>query len=165
MRLYVMRHGVAVGPSEVSTEPDSARALTPKGIMKTRAAARGLRVLSVRPDVMFTSPYLRAAQTAEIVAEVLGFPPHKIRTTEALTPAKDPAEIWKELSRLRAKDVMCFGHAPHLDYMIGRALGARTLVTALKKAGVVCLEMERLNPPRGGIVWLCAPRILRLLGE
>ncbi len=165
MRLYVMRHGVAVQRPEASTDPDSSRALTPKGIMKTRAAARGLRVLGVRPDLMFTSPYLRAAQTAEIVADVLGFPPHKIRTTESLTPGKDPAEFWKDISRLRAKDIMCFGHAPHLDHMVQGALGAQTLVTALKKAGVICLEMEGLHPPRGGIVWLCTPRILRLLGE
>ena len=94
----------------------------------------------MKPDVLITSPYVRAAQTAEIFAETLGFSPQKIRAHEALKPAGNPADIVKEVIRLRAKEVMCFGHAPQLDLMIAHVTGAHGVFTALKKAGVACLE-------------------------
>ena len=92
--------------------------------------------MGVKPDVLITSPYMRAAQTAEIFAEALGFSPEKIRVSDALKPAANPAEILKEISQLRAKEVMCFGHAPHLDLTIAQLAGARGPFTELKKAGI-----------------------------
>ena len=95
----------------------------------------------MKPDVLITSPYVRAAQTAEIFAEALGFAPEKIRVNEALKPAGNPAEILKEVvAAERAKEVMCFGHAPQLDLMIAHVAGARGVFTELKKAGVACFE-------------------------
>ena len=165
MILYLVRHGLAVDPTDPTSPPDPERPLTPKGIEKTRAAARGLRELGVGPDVMITSPYLRAAQTAEIACETLGFPRDKIRRSDALKPGANPAELFKELGRIRAKETMCFGHAPHLDQVVGYALGLRTVVTALKKAGVACLDVDSFAPPRAQLVWLCQPKMLRDLGD
>lgn len=144
---------------ECPPEPD--RPLTPRGIEKTRAAAQGLRALSIKPDAMITSPYLRAAQTAEIACEILGFPLKKVRRSMALKPGGDPAAFFKELSRVRAKEVMCFGHAPQLDRLIAQAVGAPSVFTALKKAGVACLELKTLTPPKGHLVWLYQPKVLR----
>lgn len=145
--------------------PEPERPLTPRGIEKTRAAALGLRALSIKPDAIFTSPYLRAAQTAEIACEALGFPLKKVRRSDALKPGGDPAEFFKELARVRAKEVMCFGHAPQLDRLIARAVGAPSAFTALKKAGVACLELKTLTPPKGQLVWLYQPKALRRVGK
>ncbi|HJY86434.1 MAG TPA: phosphohistidine phosphatase SixA [Candidatus Acidoferrales bacterium] len=165
MLLYLMRHGVAVNRADPACPPEAERPLTRKGIKKTRAAAQGLRALGIQPDAMLTSPYLRAVQTGEIASEALGFPRAKLRLTDSLKPGSNPADLWKELARLRGKEVMCFGHAPHLDQVIAHAFGASSFITALKKAGVACLELRALLPPKGHLVWLHTPQVLRLLGE
>src|SRR5581483_8354066 len=83
MRLYLMRHGIAIDREDPDCPPDPERFLTPKGIQRTRAAARGLRALRVKPAALLTSPYVRAVQTGEIVCEVLGLDAKQLRTTDA----------------------------------------------------------------------------------
>src|SRR5215831_19833302 len=140
MLLYLVRHGIAIDRSDPKAPAEAERPLTAKGVQKTRSAALGLSELGAKPDVFITSPYVRAVQTAEIFAEALGFSPEKIRVSEALKPAANPAEIVKEVLRLRAKEVACFGHAPHLDLTIAHLSGARSVFTELKKAGVASFE-------------------------
>src|SRR5271156_6739873 len=103
MILYIVRHGIAVDRNDPKSPSEAERPLTAKGVQKTRSAALGLRALGAKPDVLMTSPYVRAAQTAEIFAEALGFPLEKIRATELLKPTADPAEILREISSLKAK--------------------------------------------------------------
>lgn len=164
MILYLVRHGIAVDHTDPKCPPDAERPLTARGMQKTRAAALGLRVLDAKPDAILTSPYMRAAQTAEIFSEVLGFPPEKIRVSEFLKPGDNPAETVREIARLRAKEVACFGHAPHLDLMIAYLAGARTAFTELKKAGAACLEQAG-SQGRWELLWILAPKMLRELGE
>jgi phosphohistidine phosphatase len=165
MILYIVRHGTAVDRTDPDAPPDPERPLTRKGIEKTRAAMLGLREQGIKPDVLITSPFLRAAQTAEIAAETLGYPREKIQRTNGLVPSAEAAELWKELSKTKSKSVMCFGHAPNVDLVIASALGSRMLVTSLKKSGVACLEMGSVNPPKGQLVWLLQPKMLRKLRD
>jgi phosphohistidine phosphatase len=162
MVLYLVRHGIAVDRQDPKCPPEAERPLTAAGIHKTREAALGLKELGARPDVMITSPYVRAAQTAEIFAEALGFSIEKIRVSEALKPGENPAEIVRELSRTKAKEVACFGHAPHLDLTIAQLAGARAAFTELKKAGVACFEQ---TSGRWELKWILAPKVLRELGD
>jgi phosphohistidine phosphatase len=162
MILYLVRHGIAVDPTDPKSPPEPERPLTAKGIQKTRSAALGLRALGAKPDILITSPYVRAAQTAEIFAEALEFSPEKIRSSESLKPAGNITEIIKEITRLRAKEVMCFGHAPHLDQMVSQLVGARGVFTSLKKAGVVCLE-HAASQGAWELRWILTPKMLRQL--
>src|SRR5271156_3075045 len=120
MILYIVRHGIAVDRTDPKCPPEAERPLTAKGVQKTRSAALGLKAMGAKPDVLITSPFVRAAQTAEIFAEALGFAPEKIRVSDTLKPGENPAEILKEIVRLKAKELACFGHAPHLDLMISQ---------------------------------------------
>jgi phosphohistidine phosphatase len=164
MLLYLVRHGIAVDPADPKAPPDPDRPLTAEGVKKTRSAALGLGALGVRPDILITSPYLRAAQSAEIFAEALEFPVEKIRASEALKPSANPADAVKEISRLRAKEVMCFGHAPHLDLLISVLAGSRGPFTSLKKAGMACLEQASTHG-KWELVWLLTPKALRRLAD
>jgi phosphohistidine phosphatase len=164
MILYVVRHGIAIDRTDPKAPPEAERPLTAKGVQKTRAAALGLRALGAKPEALITSPYVRAAQTAEIFAEALGFSPEKIRVSEALKPAEDPADILKELARLKVKEVACFGHAPHVDLLLAHAAGARGAFTEMKKAGVACLEQEA-GHARWQLLWLLTAKILRDLSD
>jgi phosphohistidine phosphatase len=164
MILYVVRHGIAIDRTDPKAPPEAERPLTAKGVQKTRAAALGLRALGAKPEMMISSPYVRAAQTAEIFAEALGYSPEKIRVSETLKPAEDPADILKEIARLKAKEVACFGHAPHVDLLLAHAAGARAAFTEMKKAGVACLE-QQTGHARWQLLWLLTAKILRDLGE
>ena len=164
MILYIVRHGLAVDRGDPKAPPEAERPLTAKGIQKTRAAALGLEALGAKPDLLITSPFVRAAQTAEIFAEAIGYAPEKIRVSENLKPNENPAEIVKELQRLKVKEVMCFGHAPHVDQWIATLAGSHEPFTALKKAGVACFEHQSVHG-RWMLLWCVTAKILRLLGD
>jgi phosphohistidine phosphatase len=164
MRLYLMRHGIAIDREDPDCPPDPERYLTPKGIQRTRAAARGLRALRVRPAALLSSPYVRAVQTGEIVCEILGLDPKQLRTTDALKPEAKPARLAEELGRLGG-EVICFGHAPQVDEFIAHALKATAPFTALKKSGVACVDIDSLAPLRATLFWLLTSRVLRRLGD
>lgn len=163
MLLYLFRHGVAIDPADPESPPDAERPLTREGIEKTRLAARGLRKLGVKPDLILASPLVRAIETAEIAARELGWTKEKIHRTAALEPDSDPAELLKELARLKKESVLCAGHAPHLDELIARAVGVRVAFTGLKKAGAACLEFASPASSRGVLLWLLPPKVLRQL--
>ncbi len=164
MLLYLVRHGIAIDRSDPKCPPEAERQLTAKGVQKTRAAALGLNELGAKPDVFISSPYVRAVQTAEIFAEALGFSPDKIRMSDALKPAANPAEILKEIQRIRAKEIACFGHAPHMDLIIAQLSGSRGVYTELKKAGVACFEHAATHG-RWTLLWIVTAKILRDLGK
>src|SRR5438105_10768988 len=68
IRVYLVRHGIAVNPADSGGLPDDDRPLTGKGRRRFRRAARAFARLGELPDFLFTSPLIRAAQTAEILA-------------------------------------------------------------------------------------------------
>src|SRR2546426_11482598 len=71
MNLFILRHGIAVEKTIPSFKKDSDRPLTGEGRKKTKQVARMLKRLGPSFDVVLTSPYVRARQTAEIVVDVL----------------------------------------------------------------------------------------------
>lgn len=161
MKLYIVRHGIAIDRTDPACPPDAARPLTPKGEAKTRSAARGLEELEIRPQVMLTSPLLRAVQTAEIFCEVLGYNVSRLRRTDQLLPESKPAGLFGELARLKVKEVMCFGHAPNVDAVIAAACDCSHAFTQLKKSGVALLEFGSFDPPKALLQWIYNPGILR----
>ncbi len=165
MHLYLIRHGIAVDREDPKCPPDTERPLTPKGLKRSHAAALGLRALDVKPDVVLTSPWLRAAQTAEIFCEVIGYSPKKIVRTDTLKGTSGPSELLRELQSMKAEVVFCFGHEPHLHNVIGHVLHTSAKITEIKKAGIALLEIERFSPPQGRLLALYPPSTLRMLAK
>jgi phosphohistidine phosphatase len=161
MILYLVRHGIAVDRTDTNCPPEVERYLTREGIKKTREVAEGVHALGVRPTVFVTSPYVRAAQTAQIFAEVFEFPREKIRESAELRPGSSPAEFLKELAHVKVREVIAFGHAPHMDQLIAHLVGARGVFTALKKAGVAALEFDSPSAAKANLAWLLPPKVLR----
>ena len=165
MLLYLVRHGIAMDREDPKCPPDTERPLTPKGMKRSHSAALGLLAMKVKPDTVLTSPWLRAVQTAEIFCEVMGFSSKKIIRTDVLKGTATPAELLRELAKMKAKVVMCFGHEPHLHLVIGQVLHTGARITELKKGGVATLELERISPPQGQLLALYPASTLRLLGK
>jgi phosphohistidine phosphatase len=161
MRVYLMRHGIAVDRDDPNCPPDPERPLTAEGRERTRQAALGLKWLGIAPDPVLTSPYTRAQQTAQIVLEVLGISRLRPIDADELLPEADPSLLPKVLPRRSSAQVLCVGHLPHLDLAIARLLAAPAAVTQLRKAGVVCLDV----PATGAATlrWALTPKLLRRL--
>jgi phosphohistidine phosphatase len=166
MQLYIVRHGIAIDREDPHCPPDPERFLTEEGLEKTEQVAKGVAEVAAVPDLILSSPYLRAFQTAEIFAKVLEYPKEKIRKTDLLLPGAEPLQLFRELSKDKDTSVVfLFGHAPHLDDLIATALNSRHQITALKKAGAALVELKRVAPPTGELVWLSTPKILRKAGK
>ena len=165
MRLYLMRHGIAIDRDDPNCPSETERYLTPKGVEKTRDAAEGLRKLRVKPSVLLTSPFVRAVQTGEITCEVLKLDSKKLRATDNLKPDAKPARLVEELSKMSDSEVICFGHAPMLDDFIAHTVKAPDAFTELKKAGVACLDIQTFSPLHVTVAWLMTARALRHLPD
>jgi phosphohistidine phosphatase len=166
MQLYIVRHGIAVDREDPKCPPDPERYLTEEGVEKTKQVAAGIAAIGITADLLFTSPYVRAAQTAEIFAAALDYAKQKIRQSNLLLPGTEPTLLFRELAKERqASSVFLFGHAPQLDDIVATALGSKRHLTALKKAGVAHVELKRVSPPIGVLVWLATPKLLRRAGK
>lgn len=166
MELYIVRHGIAIDRSDPKCPPEPKRYLTDEGVEKTKQIAKGVVESGATVDVMFSSPYLRAMQTAEIFAHAFDYPKEKIRQTEALLSGAEPGIFFRELAKEKQSlNAFCFGHAPHLDELIAVGLGLKHAITSLKKAGVALLELKHISPPRGELIWMGTPRMLKRLGK
>lgn len=166
MDLYIVRHGIAIDREDPKCPADSERYLTEEGIEKTRQVAKGVVALGATADLLISSPYVRAMQTAEVFAEALGQAKEKIRQTESLLPGCDPLALFRELAREKqASSVFCFGHAPQLDEVVAYALGSKRVLTVLKKVGVALIELKKVSPPEGTLTWLGTPKMLRKSGK
>ncbi len=169
MNLYIVRHAIAEQrDSHSSEEEDSRRPLTDAGRKKFRRAARGLRQLETQIELILTSPYLRAADTANILRKKLGLDKDKLITMADLSPVGDPDRLIKEVEDKygTVANLALVGHEPGLSRLISVLLsGDPTLPITLRKGGVCCLSMEKLEYGRcATLEWLLAPAQLTEIG-
>src|ERR1700732_17106 len=147
MDLYIVRHGIAIDREEPKCPPDPERYLTEEGIEKTKQVAKGIAALGATADLLISSPYVRATQTAEIFASALEYPKEKIRRTDLLLPGSEASLFFRELAKDKhSSTIFCFGHAPQLDDLIAVGIGSKHPGTSLKKAGGAFLELKRVWP-------------------
>ena len=162
MILYIVRHAIAEQRDPTSSEEqDSQRPLTGAGRKKFRQIARALSDLGAPIDLILTSPYLRAADTARILQKKLDLKKDQVVTADDLSPTGDPDRLIKEISEKYAGkgNIALVGHEPALSRLISVLLsGDPTLPITLKKGGVCCLSVDKLEYGRcATLEWLLAP--------
>lgn len=93
---------------------DGERPLTAKGKKQAATMADFLVREIGRVDIVITSPFVRAMQTAEIIADALG---SHIADTRMLEPDGKPEEMWAEIERLAqvSEHVLVVGHMPSIN--------------------------------------------------
>lgn len=162
MNLYIIRHAIAVDEGTPEYQQDSDRPLTDKGRKKMRQIAKGLRALGVEFDLILSSPYVRACETAEILGDVFKMN-KKIGFSDNLTPMADPNLLIAEINENHSVDSLALvGHEPHLSSLVGllTAENAKLDVT-IKKGGVIRLSADDLRQDRRATLeWLLTPGIL-----
>ena len=165
MIIHLFRHGIAIDRAAPECPEDPQRFLTKRGVKRTRAAARGLAHLGIGAEMVLSSPFLRARETATFAMEELGIDA-PLRITESLLWDADPELLRQELTLLDDKEsVLCAGHAPHLDLFISYILGTPMPGTELKKAGFAVLHSDLAEPGDGTLLALYPPRTLRTLSK
>lgn len=156
MKVCILRHAEAEprGPGVA----EGARQLTPNGKHELRAVLKLAREARVDPEVILSSPWTRAVETAMAARDAFGC--DQVIETKSLLPDVLPSHIWGEIRSLRPlKEIMVVGHEPHLSRFAAFLLEA-PLAIDLKKAGLIRIEVQdREGPPRGVLKWMLTPKV------
>jgi len=161
MRLYFLRHADADAATRWT---DAERPLSTIGVEQATAVAEAMRSMETAVGTIFSSPLLRAKQTAEIVGRQ--FPSVKIQTLEQLRPDSEPEGLLRELQSMpRDTRALIVSHEPFVSRCIGRLIstGGEQYIS-IKKASLACVEVG-LPVQRGSgvLLWLMTNEILRLI--
>ena len=153
-QLWLLRHGEAV-PHE--SKPDAERELTPRGERQSVAAGEGLARLGIEFDACYTSPKVRARDTAKLACRALNIEPQE---EDVLGDGFDREEALELLYRHGADSrVLVVGHDPSFSQVVHDLTGARV---DFKKGGVAVVRTERTG---GELLALLRPRELESLAR
>ena len=147
--LWLLRHGDA----EPDAPTDAERRLTPKGGRQGRAAGAALAAEGVRFAAVFSSPRVRALDTARLACEALGIEPI---VHEPLSGGFDAEEA---RALLQSEPVLLVGHEPDFSGIVADLTGGRI---DLKKGGIAAVRVEG---SRGELRVLLRPAELELMAQ
>jgi phosphohistidine phosphatase len=162
MRIYLIRHGNAVDTGTADFDEDAQRLLSEKGREKMKNIACALKNLGVKPNLIVSSPYVRAEQTAQILKKVLECK-RDFALSDALVPLGNPGDILGEINeKYNVDELILVGHEPCLSVLIGMLIsGAPDILITLKYGSVCCLSVDNLRMQRVAVMeWLLTPKIL-----
>jgi phosphohistidine phosphatase len=162
MNLYLIRHAIAVDGGTAEYEQDSQRPLTDKGKKKMVQIAKGLHAIGADFDLILSSPYVRAKETAEIVADVFKMK-KDVALSDNLIPTGDPDLLIAEINeKYSADSIVLVGHEPNLTALVSLLVSENAGVgITLKKGGVCRLSADDLHHSRKATLeWLLTPGIL-----
>ena len=150
-----MRHGIAVKRHQGVDHPE--RCLTPLGLARTFEVCCRLRDLGFSSERLYSSPYRRAHETAELAVKS-GMAP-EVEIASCLQPGGDP---WSLVQRLKGS-CLFVGHEPDLSLLAAELIGSRSGGLRLRKAGLCRLRWDEPHQdPRGvaQLQGLLTPRLL-----
>ena len=161
--IYLVRHAIAAERGDVWPD-DSKRPLTTRGVDRFTECVAGLARLDMAVEEIFSSPLVRAKQTASLLAAGLpGKAP--IKLLDALAPGHAPAAAMQELAKAaRRHRVALVGHEPGLGELAAHLLGASRALP-FRKGGACCIHIQSFTSRRAGeLQWFATPKMLRGLG-
>ena len=167
MQLILLRHGIAEELVHLlisgQGRTDADRQLTPEGQVHMQKIAKEMQGFVSSLDLIVSSPYLRAKQTAQIVAD--HYPKVPLLETESLTPDYDGQEFmaWMKEHARGLDCVLAVGHEPNLCQLGSWLMGSdRSDALQFDRGGMACLQFEsqRLEERHAELKWLVQPKNL-----
>jgi phosphohistidine phosphatase len=156
--LYLIRHADALALGERGITTDEERPLSEKGEAQSEAAATALQNRGIILEKLFTSPLVRARQTADILLRVWARPELTLETCDALAPSGKPRKLSRFLLKRAGAKVGLVGHMTDLADYAGWLIGAKKAQIDIAKSGialVVCGELP--GKGLGELQWLVTP--------
>jgi phosphohistidine phosphatase len=159
IRIYLIRHGIAEDPKEGT--PDDSRPLTARGRRRFRRASRAFARKGEPLTWLFTSPLVRAVQTAEILARSLSR--DEVGVLEELRSGAPGAKLIAALAA-RAKDgdaIGLVGHDPQMSNLVASLsqLGPEDAARVqFRKGAVIRIDVDALPPQKSEPRWHLKPR-------
>ncbi len=161
MELYLMQHGKALSEAE-----DPARSLSPEGRQEIEASAQAIKKMGLSFDLILSSNKTRARQTAEIVAQIIGYPVENIKEHPEFKPLAPPEEAVKILSQYQSYTrIFVAGHLPSLAEISSYLLGGKNKVKIHFENGGLCRIDTNLNPGESELIYLLLPSQLQLISR
>jgi len=155
MQLYFLRHAQA----EDGEGDDQQRNLTPQGKKRAEKLARVMAALGLQPAHIYSSPRVRAHQTAVIVAAALHLP---VEVREEVNLDFNQQAVDYLIADLDPSDEVLFvGHEPSLSSVVQELTGA---TITMKRGSLARVDLYHYKPLRGKLVWLIAPKVFEVLG-
>lgn len=148
MEIIIMRHAKAEPGNLIKYPEDDKRPLTDQGKSRQKSVAKVLKKVVKDIDAILTSPALRAKQTAEISAKILGLE-DKIESTELLYNQFDPEQVGQLLKKksMSATNVLIVGHEPSISELAWYFLGQQVKLQ-FKKSGIMVIAFPEA-PEKG----------------
>ena len=166
MDLYLMRHGIAEAPETQSSGQDRDRRLTPKGVRRVRQIAQAMKEMGLEFDRILSSPFRRARETAELVAEGLEAE-SRLKFGDHLAVPPDNLKLLRQIATHRPalERVLLVGHEPHLSELTSLLVaGSPDLRLTFRKGGLCRLSVESLHAGRcATLEWLLTPSQMLLM--
>lgn len=162
MNVYILRHGKA---EDQGAKPDNERELTQEGIDSLKDSMPGMKKLIGQVDFILTSPYWRAARTAQIVGEYFRCSSF-IDGTDLLAQPDQEDGVIKHINRLIGKEnVVVVGHQPYLGELIRLMAPEGSLPEGeieIKKGGLAKVVFKGfVLPHKGRLEWIKTPKELK----
>jgi phosphohistidine phosphatase len=157
VELYLIRHADALTLGEQGVTCDEDRPLSEKGEKQSEAAAKALDARGIALGKLYTSPLVRARQTAEILVRSWA-KPELLEPCDLLAPGNRPRKLSKFLLKSGIERIGLVGHMPDLGTYAAWLLGAKNAQIDLAKAGVcliTCGEMP--GKGLGALQWMVNP--------
>ena len=156
MKLFFLRHAQA----EDGYSDDFHRQLTERGAHRTATAARVMQSLNIHPARIYSSPRVRAYQTAEIVANQLKL---EVEVREEVNFDFNLQAVGDLIIHHYLEDeVMFVGHEPSMSMVVHGLTGASV---AMKKGGLARVDLFDDGLLHGTLIWLIAPKVFDALGS
>ena len=155
--LCLLRHAHA-GDSTTWEQADELRPLTEKGRRQAERVGRLLAAAGFTADVLLTSPLVRARETAEIVADIIGV---RVREEPRLGEPLDLATLDAILDDAgNPRRALIVGHDPDFSELVSELVGGSPIF--MRKGALARIDVERpLVPGSGDLRWLAPPDLLR----
>ncbi len=162
MEIYLVRHGAAY-----TKEEDPERHLNNDGVNQCHLTGRALKKLDITFDLIVSSPKVRARQTAEIIAEEVGYSNNEIKVTEKLEPTAAPRDTISYLKDFTdTKRIMLAGHLPLLGHLASELLSNTSQISFYFEPGAVCqINIGQPHSHTGDFRWFLAPEHLRIMAQ
>ncbi|HEY7884093.1 MAG TPA: histidine phosphatase family protein [Cellvibrionaceae bacterium] len=152
MKLWILRHGKA----EPYAGNDAERALTDHGQGEVRAVLeRQYNLIDHSGLVIWSSPFVRARQSAAIARDILGAPITEY--TELLQPEAQVDRLLNALYQSGLPNVLLASHQPLVSTLLDRLCGPADIEHEMKTASLAFVECEVAAADMGKLGWLVHP--------